>query len=97
MNFFNYTIPNSGEDFTTLLEDKNIKVVRIVSSNNIKIKEYCQEENEFVLLLEGFATLEINGKIKNLTKGDYLLIKANTPHKVLKTSKGALWLAIYYN
>jgi len=94
-NIYNYTIPNSGEDFNTLFEGKNIKIVRIVSSDNVEPQEYIQDEDEYVILLEGRATLEIDGKIKKLVSGDALLIPAKTPHKVLKTSKGALWLAVH--
>jgi len=97
MNLYNYTIPSSGEDFTTLFEGKNIKIVRIVSSDNIEPQEYIQDDNEYVILLEGSATLEIDGKLKELVKGDTLLIPAKTPHKVLKTSKGTLWLAVHFD
>ena len=48
MNLYDYITPNRGEDFTTLLEKENIKVVRIVSSDKLEIKEYSQEEDEFV-------------------------------------------------
>ena len=95
-NIYNYTIPSSGEDFSTLFEGKNIKIVRIVSSDNIDPQEYIQDDNEYVILLEGSATLEIDGKLKELVKGDTLFIRAKTPHKVLKTSKGALWLAVHF-
>ena len=94
-NIYNYTIPNSGEDFNTLFKSKNIKVVRIVSSENIEPQEYIQEEDEYVILLEGSATLEIDSKIKELARGDALLIPSKTPHRVLQTSRGALWLAVY--
>ncbi len=46
MNIYNYILPKSGEDFTTLLENKNVKIVRIVSSNKLEIKEYIQQEDE---------------------------------------------------
>jgi len=96
-NIYNYTIPSSGEDFSTLFEDKNIKIVRIVSSDKIEPQEYIQDDNEYVILLKGSATLEIDGKLKELVKGDTLFIPAKTPHKVLKTSKGALWLAVHFD
>ena len=94
-NIYNYKVPSSGEDFSTLFEGKNIKIIRIVSSDNIEPQEYIQDEDEYVILLEGKATLEIDDKIKELVRGDALLIPAKTPHKVLKTSKGALWLAVH--
>jgi len=96
MNFFNYKTPNIGEDFATLFKDKNIEIMRIVSSDKLETKEYNQSTNEFVILLEGSAKLEIEGRVKELKKGEYLYIPAHTKHKVLQTSKGTLWLAIYF-
>jgi len=96
MNFYNYNTPTIGEDFDTLFKGKSIEITRIVSSDKIEIKEYNQEKDEFVILLEGNAKLEIKGVIKELKKGDSLYIPAYTKHKVVQTSKGALWLAIYF-
>ncbi len=96
MNIFDFKIPNLGEEFTTLLKHKNVKIVRIVSSDNLEIKEYNQEEDEFVILLRGKATLELEGKNITLKRGDTLFIPAKTKHKVLATQKGTLWIAIYF-
>ena len=95
MNIYNFTTPNIGEDFTTLLETENIKIARIVSSDKLEPKEYCQEEDEFVILIAGKATLELNGKKITLNKGDTLSIPAKTKHKVLSTQKGTLWIAVH--
>ena len=89
------TPPQSGENFTTLLEHKNVKIVRIVSSDTPDQAEYCQEEDEWVVLLEGNALLEIDGITHPLQRGESLFIPARTPHKVLQTSQGALWLAVH--
>ena len=96
MNIYNYKTPSTGEDFTTLLEKENIKISRIVSSDKLEDTEYCQEEDEFVILLKGRATLEIEGKKITLTKGDTLHIPAKTQHKVLTSKKGTLWLAVHF-
>jgi len=95
MNLYNFTIPKDGEDFTTLLEHKNIKITRIVSSANVEPIEYVQDEDEWVLLIEGEATLLLENKKKVLKKGDILFIPAKIPHKVLKTSHGTVWLAVH--
>jgi len=47
-------------------------------------------------LLEGKATLEIEGKKASLNKGDTLFIPARTKHKIITTQKGTLWLAIHF-
>ena len=95
MNLYEYLTPESGENLTTLLEHKNIKINRIVSSSDVKPVEYIQEEDEWLVLLEGEATLHIEGKEKILTKGETLFIPAKIPHKVLKTNDGTVWLTVH--
>jgi cupin 2 domain-containing protein len=84
MNIFDHISPKSGEDFTTLLEHKNIKINRIISASDIEPVEYMQEEDEWLVLLEGEATLLLDDKETILTKGETLFIPAKTPHCVLK-------------
>jgi len=95
MNLYDYITSKSGEDFTTLLEHKNIKINRIVSSANVEPIEYVQEEDEWLVLLEGEATLLLDDKETILTKGETLFIPAKTPHSVLKTKEGTLWLTVH--
>ncbi|MDD5360192.1 MAG: cupin domain-containing protein [Sulfurovaceae bacterium] len=96
MNIFDYNVPKIGEDFTTLFENKKIKIVRIVSSKTIENKQYIQDEDEFVMILEGEAKLKINNEIKYLNKGEHIFIPAKTPHEVLETKNGTLWIAIHF-
>ncbi|UFH59482.1 cupin domain-containing protein [Sulfurovum mangrovi] len=95
MNLFEYEVPTEGESFTTLFESDKLTISRIVSSDRVEPKEYCQEVDEWVILLEGEATLKIDTEIKTLHKGEFISIPAHTPHEVLTTQKGTLWLALY--
>ena len=95
MNIYDYIPPQNGESFTTLLEHKNIKINRIVSSNELNEKTYQQEEDEWLVLLEGEATLLLDKKEITLTKGDTLFIPSKTPHRVLRTKSGTLWLTVH--
>jgi cupin 2 domain-containing protein len=95
MNLYNFTVPKDGEDFTTFLEHKNIKINRIVSSSDVESVEYIQDEDEWVVVIEGKATLLVEDEKKVLKKGDTFFIPAKTPHKVLKTSHGTVWLAVH--
>jgi len=95
MNIFDYTTPKTSEAFTTLIKHKNIKITRIISSDSPENIEYIQDEDEWVVLLEGRAKLLIDKEEKILEKGDTLLIPSNTPHKVLETACGTLWLAVH--
>ena len=95
MNIYDYITPQSGEDLSTLLSHKNIKINRIVSSDDVEPVEYIQEEDEWLILLEGQATLLIDNNEKVLTKGDTLFIPAKVPHKVLETKDGTVWLTVH--
>jgi len=95
MNLFNTITPQKGETFTTLLQHKNIKINRIVSSSNVKPIEYIQEDDEWLVLLEGEATLFLNNEEKILTKGDILFIPAQIAHSILKTKEGTIWLTVH--
>lgn len=86
-----------GENFQEILKCRNVKIERIVSSSQPESITYNQRQDEWILLLQGEATLDLNGKIIKLKTGDYLLIPAQTPHQVIKTSTqpSCLWLAIH--
>jgi len=95
VNICDYITPKSGETFTTLLEHKNIKINHIVSSACLEPIEYMQEEDEWLLLLEGEATLLIGDEEEKLIKGETLFIPAKTPHTILNTSSGTVWLTVH--
>jgi len=95
MNLFDYTTPEKGEIFTPLLKHKNIQINRIVSSDQPEEKTYLQDEDEWVVVLEGETVLQIEEEQKRLIKGDTLFIPAKTPHTVLSTQQGTLWLAVH--
>ena len=95
MNIYDYLTPQNGETFTPLLAHKNIKINRIVSSDHLDDTEYIQEEDEWLVLLEGEATLLLDDKEKTLTKGDTLFIPSKTRHRVLNTQHGTIWLTVH--
>ena len=95
MNIYDYITPKNGETFTTLLEHKNIKINRIISSDNVEETEYIQEEDEWLVVLEGKATLLLKDEKKTLIKGESLFIPSKTPHRVLSTQSGTVWLTVH--
>jgi cupin 2 domain-containing protein len=95
VNIYDYITPQDGEDFSTLLEHKNIKINRIVSSDTLDEKLYVQEEDEWLVLLEGEATLLLENEKKNLKKGDTLFIPSSTLHRILHTQSGTAWLTVH--
>ena len=87
--------PTQGELFKTLAKLRQVKIERILSSAQPGPTLYDQAQDEWVVLLRGQATLEVAGETLELAEGDYLVLPAHTPHRVLATSAGALWLAVH--
>ena len=96
MNLFEYDIPKiDSEIFTTILKHKNVEIKQIISNTLKTPQTFCDNKDEFVVVLKGCAKIEINNEIKKLKAGDTLYIPANTKHTLLKTKKIVVWLAIY--
>lgn len=87
--------PAQGERFETLLSHRNLLIERIVSSARIEAVDYVQEQDEWVVLVRGQARMTVAGKAVELAAGDHLFLAAGTPHRVERTSDGALWLAVH--
>jgi len=96
MNLFDYPLPEKGSElFTQLLRSRNVVINRIVSSDLREGKWYDQEEDEWLLLLEGEAVLGFDDGEKRLLRGDTLFIPAHQRHCVRRTSERALWLTVH--
>jgi len=84
----------------TLVLAKNIRIERIVSTGQSSPPDfwYDQDENEFVVVLQGSAVLEFASGERVLTSGSYLLIPAHQKHRVKSTSRSepTVWLAVFY-
>lgn len=87
--------PATGERFDELLSHRGVVIERIVSTARIASQEYVQEQDEWVVLLQGEALLEVAGRQLPLRAGDYLFLPSRTSHTVLQVSEGALWLAVH--
>lgn len=85
----------NSELFSTLFENRSLKIEAIRSWLKTPGELYNQEQDEWVLLVEGEAELEIEDQVLTLCRGDYLLIPKHTPHRVRSTAKNTLWLGIF--
>ena len=78
-----------------------VRVERIVSRGHRSPVGfwYAQDEDEFVLLIEGEAELEIEGEAgpRALSRGDWLSLPAGLGHRVSWTTpeRDTIWLAIF--
>jgi cupin 2 domain-containing protein len=90
------------ELFTTILRADCVRVERIVSQGHASPPGfwYDQEENEWVLVLEGSAAVEFEGHAEavELRRGSHLSIPAHARHRVAWTdpAQKTVWLAIHY-
>ena len=87
--------PTIGELFSTILRHKNVHIERIVSSTSFSPCDYLQEQDEWVILLEGKAVMTIAGERVELCSGDHVFLPSGLPHSVLSASDGAVWLAVH--
>ena len=96
--FASLNTSNGGEEFLTLFENTNAKIERIISHAHSSPPGfwYEQEQDEWVAVLRGKATLEFSGGEQvDLTEGDYLTIPRHVKHRVARTSEETIWLAIH--
>jgi cupin 2 domain-containing protein len=101
-NIFSGVMPNrSMEVFTTLLAQPGLRVERIVSAGQASPPgEWLdQPEGEWVLLLDGSATLEIEGEEGPtcMAPGDYVWLPPRRKHRVASTdaTRTTIWLAVH--
>lgn len=87
--------PVQGERFDVLLSHQGLVIERIVSTSKIASQQYIQQQDEWVVLLKGSATLDVAGQSVSLSDGDHLFLPAHTPHTVLAVTDGAMWLAVH--
>ena len=76
-----------------IFENEKIRIVRTASLSQAT-DYYDQEELEIVKIEDGWARLEVEGDIIDLTKGDILAINPHQVHRVIDQGK-TLWLCIF--
>lgn len=88
------------EIFEDILKSENIRIERIISygpeSNDSEW--YEQNENEWVILIEGKAKLIFEDSELILEKGDHINIPAMKRHKVeiIEKENKCIWIAVFY-
>ena len=102
MNFFaNLTDASQEEQVEELLQKDGVRIERITSMGQVSPEGfwYEQEENEWLMLLEGEARLQLeSGEEISLKRGDTYFLPALKKHRVSYTSTEpiCLWLAIFW-
>ena len=100
-NIFDLIPDKLPEELTNVIHSADhVRIERIVSQGHTSPEDawYDQDEDEWVILIDGFAgiTFEDTSEIL-LNKGDYLFIPAHKKHKVTFTThkRKSVWLAIF--
>jgi cupin 2 domain-containing protein len=89
-------VPSQGERFTVLHERPGLRVEWIVSSASPDGDQYDQDHDEWVYLVGGSATLEVEGEARDLRPGDRVFLPAHCRHRVVRTEHGTTWLALHF-
>lgn len=88
------------ELFTTLLSARDVRIERIVSLGQASPEGfwYDQDQNEWVIVLQGAARLQFADRVVELKTGDFVNIPAHQKHRVEWTTpdEPTIWLAVFY-
>jgi mannose-6-phosphate isomerase-like protein (cupin superfamily) len=88
------TAPEDGEETVALATVGGAVVEQILSGRLDAPVDYLTDVDEWVVVLEGRATLEVAGELFELHAGDWVLLPARTPHRVVDTEPGTNWLTV---
>ena len=89
------TAPAAGERDERLLDRHGVVIEQILSGTLEASADYRQEDDEWVVLLEGHATLVVDGENVELHAGEWLFLPAQVEHTLVATSPGSSWLAVH--
>lgn len=85
----------------TLLERPGCRIERIISYGQTSPEGfwYDQAWDEWVLLVQGAAEIDLGDRKVALTPGDHLFIPAGQKHRVTLTvpDQPTIWLAVHLN
>lgn len=96
MNLLETVAIPDKERVRVLLDGPSGRIEQIVSCGQFS-EEYDQEEDEWILLLQGNAKLWVEGEEIALKTGDSYFLKRHVKHRVLYTSQEppCIWLCVF--
>lgn len=87
--------PGRGEHVEPLATLGPVRIEQILSAAAVEPQLYDQDHDEWVVVLDGSATLDVDGEVVELGPGDWLVLPAHVPHRVVRTDAGTTWLAVH--
>jgi mannose-6-phosphate isomerase-like protein (cupin superfamily) len=86
--------PKTGELTHRLAEMGPVVVDQILSGRLDGPVDYRQDTDEWVVVLDGSATLDVDGHSMHIGTGDWVLLPAGTAHTLVETQPGTSWLTV---
>ena len=86
--------PHRGETTVPVITTDTFTVEQILSGRLDAPQEYVQDHDEWVVVVAGAAVLAVDGVDHALAPGDWWLLPAGTPHRLVHTEPGTAWLAV---
>jgi cupin 2 domain-containing protein len=87
--------PAAGEHVDVLASGERWRIEQILSGRlGVPIDDVLDHE-EWVVVLAGSAVLEVEGATETMETGDWRLLRAGVPHRVVSTQPGTSWLAVH--
>jgi cupin 2 domain-containing protein len=87
--------PVAGERTEELARIGGVIIEQILSGALEAPVEYDQDHDEWVVVLSGRAVLQVGADRVELSAGNWLLLPARLPHRLLETEPGTSWLALH--
>lgn len=89
------TAPPEGETVTELVAAPGLSVCHVLSGQLPAPLDFCQDDDELAIVLEGSAVLEMGGRTLGLDAGEWLWLPAGTAHRLVSTQPGTRWLTVH--
>lgn len=76
-----------------IFENDRVRALRTMSLNQVT-DFMVQDEDEFVIFMDGFASIETESEVVRMKKGDFLFIPKGLRHRVIDQDK-AIWFCLF--
>lgn len=87
--------PAHGERSHEIARIRNVVVEEILSGRLDGPVDYVQDQDEWVVVMEGGASLDVGDEHLELGPGDWVLLPAAVSHRLVGTTPGTRWLAVH--
>lgn len=87
--------PSAGEKNEEIARLSGAVVQHILSGALASPLDYDQDHDEWVVVLNGGAVLEVGDERLDLIAGDWVLLRAHMTHRLIDTLPETSWLAVH--